>query len=574
MCGIFCQISPRRPDPITIEAQFNRIRYRGPDDHYLHTFPFGKNFVTIGFHRLSIHGLDTESNQPFFYPDAKNPRFAVVCNGEIYNSENIRGKFMYTQETHSDCEVLKNMYLDYISPPSETELLTKFEFQNFLKELDGVYAFLIIDFQELKIYQGRDPVGVRPLFRTKNPTVDLFEFASEGKALSQISVQVNQAQMVCYDFSLGIESVLNRTKVVAENTIYKFDPIDLKKKHHLDTTIHSVKSNLVDKLRKAVSKRLSSDREVGLFLSGGLDSSLVAALAQQSMSSTKGLKLRSFSIAIVPDELIMQTTDQLKEICPDIYYAEMVANKIGTVHSTVKVTTSDALMAIKDVIMTLETFDITTIRASVGMYLLSKWISENTNVKVVLSGEGSDELFGGYLYFHSAPDENAFQIETERLISELKWYDVLRSDRCTARFGLEVRVPFLDKEFLDYVNSIPPEFKLPRKRYRFSSNCKPIEKWVLRDAFSTSTKIDELLPETVLWRQKDAFSDAVGYNWVTSIQVYLKSFEKNEKSYYREITRKAYKKVDIPGYWMPRWTNASDPSARKLKNHNSFISNT
>lgn len=564
MCGIYCQVSNQINKEI--KERFDKLKHRGPEFSYFNTFPFGNSLISLGFHRLCIHGLNSESNQPFFYPNETNPEIAVMCNGEIYNYQEIQSKFMLTKETDSDCEIILKMFIDIqinisklntnVEKESESfdQLnINELTFEKFLKELKGVYAFLIIDFKNLLIYQGRDHLGIRPLFRNKLTSKGVI-FASEGKAIKDSSIQVEHGELIKYNFS---KSEITK-EIIATNKVIQFDQKVITSRHFLDNTIHTIKSMIVHKLREAVKLQLTSDRPIGVLLSGGLDSSLIAAIAQQESKE----QLKTFSIAIVPDDLILKTNEELKEICPDVYYSEKVAEYIKTEHYTIKIKESEALNSLENVIKTLETNDTTTIRASTGMYLISKWISENTNVKVLLSGEGSDELFGGYLYFHSAPNEEEFQKETERLINDLKYFDLLRGDRSTAAWGLELRVPFLNKELVDYVISLEPKHKMKSKSYIIKN--REIEKWLLRSSFEFSVP---LLPNEILWRQKDAFSDAVGYNWVTAIKGKCEKEGLTEDEYYKKICKKWYKKVDIPYKWMPRWIKTTDPSARTLTIH-------
>ena len=557
MCGIYCNITKNKPEDTETKRMFDKIKSRGPENHYLKTFKFKEFYLTLGFHRLAIHGQEENANQPFFYPNEESPEFAIVCNGEIYNLDELQGKFMLTRNSESDCEILQSMYKEIRNPP-ETELLYKLEVTEFLNELDGVYAFLIIDFQSGIIYQGRDPLGVRPMYRN-NLTPKGIAFASEGKSIKGVSYQIKNGTLVKYDFNQNTPT----QETIAENKINTFSQEVINNRHFLDNTIHTIKSMVSNKLRTAVKKRLSSDREIGVFLSGGLDSSLIAAIAQEESTT----QLKSFSIGIIPDDQFSKETSELKEICPDIYFAEKVAESIKTDHTTVKIKESEAINSISEVIRILESNDVTTIRASTGMYLLSKWISENTNVKVLLSGEGSDELFGGYLYFHSAPSKEDFQKETERLLSDIRFFDALRSDRSTACCGLEVRVPFLDKEFVDYVISLDPVHKMPSTNEfeLIKDSTRSMEKWLLRSSFHS------ILPKEVLFRQKDAFSDAVGYNWVNAIRVYCEKQGFTEEEYFQTVFRKHYKKTDIPYKWMPRWQITDDPSARTLHFHQNSI---
>jgi asparagine synthase (glutamine-hydrolysing) len=308
-----------------------------------------------------------------------------------------------------------------------------------------------------------------------------------------------------------------------------------------------------------------SDRTVGMFLSGGVDSSLIAAIAQ-NIANKNNIILETFSVGLKGS--------------PDLENAQIVAKHINTKHHEVVITIEDAIMALNDTIKHLESYDITTIRASVPQYLLSKYIKENTDVTVILSGEGADEILGGYLYFHYAPNNTEFMLENERLLKNLYQYDVLRTDRTTAAHGLEVRVPFLDKEFLELIYSLPSSYKVPMMH-----NDVKKEKFILRNAYSNT----KLLPDNILWRKKDAFSDAVGYNWVDSVKKYADekitdnmlcnanlTFPNNppltkEAYLYRSIFESNYAGCSnlITNFWMPKWISKSilDPSATYLNVH-------
>jgi asparagine synthase (glutamine-hydrolysing) len=303
-------------------------------------------------------------------------------------------------------------------------------------------------------------------------------------------------------------------------------------------------------LESSVIKRLQSDRPVGFFLSGGLDSSLIASIGARYFASY-GKKIQTFSIGIGDS--------------PDLKYAKKVAEFLQSNHTEVRFTADDGINALKDVIRSLETYDCTTIRASVPMYLLSKYVSDNTNIKVILSGEGADELFGGYLYMRYAPSPADFQSESINLIYNVHKHDVLRADRSTAAHGLELRVPFFDRTLISYVTSLLPEIKMATNR---------MEKYILRESFS------EYLPDDVLWRQKNGMSDAVGSTWIDSIKKYASTITcsnvygknkplSNEEYLYRELYHSLFDHHDnVSHIWRPKWTIHSDPSGALLSHFN------
>lgn len=429
----------------------------------------------------------------------------LVCNGEIYNHKEL---YNTTTKSNSDCECL-------------IPLISKHGIYNVCNMIRGVFAFAWTDGNRILI--ARDPFGVRPLFYTKNP----FTVASEIKALNDTA----------YIFPPGhfYDSYLNDF-VCYYNTYW-------------DIQLATKQFSLVPLLEQAVARRITNtDREVGYLLSGGLDSSLVCAIGQKLSQHP----IRTFSIG--------------EENSPDVIAAREVSKFLGTQHHNVPFVFEDAVKLIPSVIQSLESYDTTTVRASTPMWILCKWIRENTNIKVLLSGEGSDEIFGGYKYFKCAPNMEEFQLETIRRLRLLHQFDVLRADRCTAAHGLELRVPFLDRDFVECVVNIDPELKMTIQ-----------EKQVLRNSF------EGYLPEHILHRRKDAFSDAVGYGWVDFVKQYAsphhmktviqKCNQHNvpttpEEAWYRQLFWNLFgQKNDhvITEIWRPKWTYETDPSARKLK---------
>lgn len=479
----------------------------------------------LGFHRLAIMGLDESGMQPF-----ELCKSYVVCNGEIYGYEKLKKQLSekYTFKSGSDCEILLPMYFEYST--------------DMFKMLDAEFALIIFDANTKEYIAARDPIGIRPLYYgyDKEGTV---VFASEPKNLMPICGKImpfppghyyKDGKFVCYRDMTKVKEVCK-------------DDIDV------------ICQNIHEKLVAGIEKRLVADAKVGYLLSGGLDSSLVCAVAAKKSKTP----IKTFAIGMKTDAI-------------DLKYAKQVAEYIGSEHTEVIITKDDVLSSLEKVTELLATFDITTIRASIGMYLLCKYIHENTDIRVLLTGEISDELFG-YKYTDFAPDADAFQKESQKRVHELNMYDVLRADRCISVNSLEARVPFGDLDFVEYVMSIDPEKKL---------NTYNKGKYLLRRAFE-----GDYLPHDILYREKAAFSDAVGHSMVWYLKDYAEGLYTDEeftekcKKYthaqpftkesllYREIFEKYYPGQGemIAGFWMPNrdWEgcNVTDPSARVLSNY-------
>lgn len=440
-----------------------KIRHRGPDWSGIYC---GKNAI-LAHERLSI--VDPQSGgQPLLSKDGK---LALAVNGEIYNHREIRAQLAgdYDFLTGSDCEVILALY--------------RKKGIGFLEDLNGIFAFALYDSENDSWLIARDPVGVIPLYIGWDNEGRLY-VASELKALEGVCSSIKPFLPGHYWYSR--EGVMTRW--------YKRDW----------TEYGAVKDNVTDlaalrsALEAAVKRQLMSDVPYGVLLSGGLDSSVISAIAKKyaakrietdSRNEAWWPQLHSFAVGL--------------EGAPDLVAARKVAEHIGTVHHEIHYTVQEGLDAIRDVIYFIETYDVTTVRASTPMYLLARVI-KSMGIKMVLSGEGADEVFGGYLYFHKAPDAEAFHDETVRKLGKLHLYDCLRANKSLCAWGVEGRVPFLDKEFLDVAMRIDPEEKMVKNGR--------IEKWVLRKAF------EDLLPESVVWRQKEQFSDGVGYNWIDSLK--------------------------------------------------------
>ncbi len=519
MCGFIFSSAKR----LTAELQqgFDSLIHRGPDHQSLTVEPSG----IWGFHRLSIMDLSSNGNQPF-----QHDGIQLICNGEVYNYEQLKAMLQssYTFHSGSDCEVLIPLY-------------QRVGFEIMMKMLDAEFAAVLVDGDE--IWAGRDPIGIRPMFYGYDQQ-GCIAFASEAKALVPFCREVAPFPPGHY---------YHDGKFVCYNDIA--DP-----KTVLEQDVETIAQNLRAKLEAGVIKRLTADAPLGFLLSGGLDSSLVCAIAQKH--SDKPIK--TFAVGMDTDPI-------------DLKYAKEVADFLGTEHTEVIMTKDDVLAALEKVIWHLETWDITTVRASIGMYLVCKYIRENTDLKVLLTGEVSDEIFG-YKYTDFAPNAAAFQQEAQKRIRELYMYDVLRADRCLAANSLEARVPFGDIDFVDYAMRINPERKM---------NVYNKGKYLLRKAFEGA----DYLPDSILYREKAAFSDAVGHSMVDHLKAYAQAQYSDEELaqakekypyatpftkeslLYRDIFEKFYPGWAhwIKDFWMPNkaWEgcDVNDPSARVLGNY-------
>jgi asparagine synthase (glutamine-hydrolysing) len=509
MCGILCVLG-KRAQLIT-----DTLKHRGPD---------ASRVVTVGnctmeFSRLAINDLSEGGMQPFIGQDNKS---ALVCNGEIYNHQT----FSKAAPGASDCACL-------------IDLIEQRDIAGASASILGEFALCYTDGE--RVLASRDPLGVRPLFYTRFKADDGqpgIAFASEVKAL--------------VDFP-------NRVDIFPPGHVYD-SSVDLFTCYYpcywdITKTV-TEPSEIKTQLNAAVTRRvMNTERSMGFLLSGGLDSSLVVAIAKRCLPD--GQRLRTFSIGTSPDS-------------PDCKAARIVSEHLGTDHTEVIFTVDEGLAVIDDVIATLESYDTTTVRASVPMWLLARWISKNTDCKVILSGEGSDELFGGYLYFHGAPSVRDLSKECGRRLRLIHQFDGLRADRCMSAHGLELRVPFLDREVVAVGMTVDQSLK----------SSKP-EKRILREQYQG------YLPDEILWRQKNGMSDAVGYNWVDAVKEHCQALlsdeehwmirhnsgghnvpQTKEESFYRELFWETFgHKNDhlISEIWRPRWTDVKDPSARQLQ---------
>jgi asparagine synthase (glutamine-hydrolysing) len=573
MCGIFCILNGEKNNEQFYKEQFIKGVNRGPEDSKFISF----HNVFLGFHRLAINGIDEISNQPFNINNV-----ILICNGEIYNYKYLYELMGVNPTTNSDCEVIIHLYL-------------KYGMEQTLQMLDGVFAFVLYDLRletkqgtnlENFIYFARDPYGVRPLYLLKSDHT--IGCASELKSLNEF-LKVDKKSDCINNFTIEhfqpgtftsykLDSLAcSKWKIIKENQRYFTSSFPYNVNYYnsyMDSTIETEKyeQNIVKYLCDAVKKRcLNTERPIACLLSGGLDSSLITALVNHFYKMEYGLdkKIETYSIGLKDSE--------------DLKYAKIVANYLGTNHTEIILTEKEMFTAIPEVIYAIESYDTTSIRASIGNYLLGKYISKNSDAKVIFNGDGSDELTGGYLYMKNCPDCIEFDCETRRLLRDIHLFDVLRSDKCISSHGLEPRTPFLDKTFANYYLSIP-------QKERFESN-KPIEKFLIRNSFIYTNFQDvygkQILPDEILWRKKEAFSDGVsskGRSLYVILQEFISTVLKlenyyeesiidkypisieTEKMYYKNIFDSYYPHCDevVPYFWMPRYSNATDPSARTL----------
>ena len=551
MCGIVCALDLKQSSDLLrsqVLEMSKKVRHRGPDWNGIHC---GKN-VLLAHERLAI--VDTASGNQPIYSDDKN--LILAANGEIYNHQQLRAQLSsdYAFQTNSDCEIILALY--------------KEKGVNFIDDLNGIFGFVLYDEQNDEYLIARYHMWIIPLYMgwDKHGT---FYISSELKAL---------------------EGICNKIEIFPPGHFMSSTDNQLVKWYDRDwmnfDSVKDNKTNLEDlqtALENAVHRQLMSDVPYGVLLSGGLDSSITSALAKKysknrvesnDVKSAWYPQLHSFAVGLKGS--------------PDLIAAQKVADHIDSIHHEITFTVQEGLDAIKDVIYHLETYDVTTIRASTPMYLMARVI-KSMGIKMVLSGEGADEIFGGYLYFHKAPDSKEFHEETVRKLDKLYQYDCLRANKSLAAWGIEGRVPFLDKEFIDVAMRINPKDKM--------INSEKMEKWVLRKSF------EQYLPESVAWRQKEQFSDGVGYDWIDSLKDLVNEkvtdeMFKNakftfpfqtpmskEEYYYRSIFEEHYPSetsaTTVPSVpsvacstpialeWDKTFKNLNDPSGRSVSNvHN------
>ena len=554
MCGIVCAFdlkvksSDLRPDLLDMSK---KIRHRGPDWSGI----FSNEKAILAHERLAI--VDPASGkQPLFSSDGK---LVLAANGEIYNHLDLKKELVseYQFKTNSDCEVILALYEKYGC--------------DFIHKLNGIFAFAIYDIDKNEYFIARDHIGIIPLYMGWDDG-GTFYVASELKALENKCTKIELFPPGNYLYS-------NDEKL---KKWYQYDWSDFKSVEKNNTSINDIRTSL----ESAVHRQLMTDVPYGVLLSGGLDSSIISAVVKkyadkriESGDATDAWwpQLHSFSVGLKGS--------------PDLKSAKLVADHIGSIHHEITFTIQEGLDAIKDVIYNLETYDITTVRASTPMYLMARVI-KSMGIKMVLSGEGADEIFGGYLYFHKAPNAEEFHNETVRKLSKLHLYDCLRANKSLAAWGVEGRVPFLDKDFIDIAMNINPKDKMITEDR--------MEKWVLREAFK------DYLPKEIVWRQKEQFSDGVGYSWIDELKKFIdinvsdKEFEdakkifpnqtpsNKEEFYYRKIFVNHFpsnsSSLTVPSEpsiacsskialdWDKSFKNMNEPSGRAIKSvHNKSI---
>lgn len=586
MCGIFTFITKNNfleKDISKLLLSFSKIKHRGPDNSSWVVYPNKSNSddntylnscmndfssmdisennkvmqckindknlyhnnnvpinIFMGFHRLAINDLSDSGNQPFVMDN-----ITLICNGEIYNHKELTIAYNIETKSNSDCEVILHLY-------------KKIGFDQTINLLDGVFACVLFDSSKNIVYAARDPIGVRSLYIGFNKNGD-YGFCSELKGLSDIMENIRQFTPGCTWNSCSNKyyHYFDHKQIFSNNDMM-YDIIH--ENHYTTMSENDIKKIIRYKFINSIKKRLLSDRPIGCLLSGGLDSSLVAAILSDELKK-HNKTLQTFSVGLLGSV--------------DLKYARSVSNYIGSEHHELILTEDEMLAGIEPTIYQLETWDTTTIRAGTPMFLLAKYIKNNFSTTVIYSGEGSDEISGSYLYFHNAPDPISFKKEIVRLVSDLSYYDVLRCDKSIAGAGLEVRVPFLDKDFIQFYMNIEPSLKMP--------SYGNIEKYLLRSSFDY-----DILPNDVLWRVKEGMSDGVSSkekSWYSIIQehadmIYTDEYFINEKTkylynppefkealYYREIFNKYFpgREKTIPYYWLPKWSgDIIEPSARVL----------
>jgi len=596
MCGIFALLNKQSNELINksiIQRGFIKGKGRGPENTQEKWMD--SDDIMFGFHRLAINGLDTISNQPI-----ELDGITLICNGEIYNYKELFEELQVVPQTNSDCEIIIHLYKQY-------------GIHETLHLLDGVFAFILFDNNDLdigrKVYVARDPFGVRPLYsmkythtmyeskkdgiiqKNKNNKNTLYGFCSEPYPLEEIynlkhtngKIQSNDKSIVQFKpgtyskFVLPWKCHSSWELSVEEESYYSLKTDGVLKTNNIDTILNSIYQSLSDAVYKRV---LHTERPIGCLLSGGLDSSLVTALVckhtrhiNKSRSKENQIQIETYSIGLNDSE--------------DLKYASIVAKHLQTKHHEIVMTNDEFFQSIPEVIKAIGSYDTTSVRASVGNYLIGKYISEHSECKVIFNGDGSDEVIGGYMYFHKAPNAIDFDNECKRLISNIHYFDGLRSDRCISCHGLEPRTPFLDYQFVKHFLSID-------RKLRFNTTIEKCEKYLLRESVQRCDP--DLLPNSILWRTKEAFSDGVSgqkKSWYEIIQEKVEQSPSQlqpqlqpqlespshlynndtwnvpttkEQQYYRRLFDYYYPTMEkmIPYFWMPRFVNATDASARTL----------
>jgi asparagine synthase (glutamine-hydrolysing) len=533
MCGIFAILKDHIDDKLLqiLNREFQKGQSRGPENSHFEKI---NEQLVFGFHRLAINGYKLDSSeQPI-----KLDNCILICNGEIYNWKQLHNTLGIASTTQSDCEIIIHLY-------------RKFGIKAALTMLDGVFSFVLLDKLTQKLFIARDPYGVRPLFIAQSENNNIC-VASELKMLSKLKLWKNYK---IQQFTPGTFMCLNGNDCIQQHFYINLFINTNNSLNQEELALKSIRNDLMCAVEKRVD---NTDREFACLLSGGLDSSLITGIVSKLIGPEN---LHTWSIGMKGSE--------------DLKYAAKVSKFLGTNHHSIELETQEFIEAIETVIKTIESYDTTTVRASVGNWLICKYIREQSNAKVIFNGDGSDEVTGGYMYFHYAPSDEAFDKECKRLLKDIHYFDVLRSDRSISSHGLEARTPFLDKTFVQNYLSIPAYL-------RNHTNDSQPEKYLLRKAFDGLN----IIPQDVLWRTKEAFSDGVSTQkeaWFESIQKYALNYYKKcsielgikysemtgagaEKHLYKAIFNKYYAGCEdiIPYFWMPKFVDATDASARTL----------
>jgi asparagine synthase (glutamine-hydrolysing) len=553
MCGIwaFIELYKNFADFQKLFNDFMKIKNRGPD---MSSFQTIKN-VTVGFHRLAIMDPKFHANQPYIIED-KDRTIIFICNGEIYDFKDLINKHQLKMDNNSDCLTIPLLYLKY----TKFSLYENTDIKNFtelfVNEIKGEFAFSLFEFDNLQnlkqLIIGRDQVGIRPLY-WHQPTIESkgIILSSEIKGLTNFEDEIKEFEPgTIVNINFGDLGLIKNSETFYFKTIYETISFN----DNEEIILNKVRQSVINSIRR----RLCADKPIAFLLSGGVDSSLVAAISAQLLDQP----IRTFCCGMNEGT--------------DLLYARKVAEHIGSNHTEVFFTPEQGLEAIRDVIWTTETWDTTTIRASVGQYLVCKHIGTKTDAKVVMVGEGPDEVCSSYLFNYYAPNGEELHRAAIEYVNQIHMYDGRRADRCISRWGLEGRIALLDPEFIETYWSIPSEQRHPL--------CMDIEKWWLRQAFAKT----DCLPFDVLWRKKEAFSDGISgktKSWFEIIQDHIKTLVSEEEfktkplgptleaHYYKKVFIEFFgeKRLNIlPSYWQPKWDSTGkiekyvDPSARTL----------
>ena len=553
MCGIFSYIFKNQSKTVEqIQENCDNIKNRGPDSS---NFVYDSNLgYYMHFYRLNIINTDSISNQPI-----QTNKIKLLCNGEIFNYIELKKELDIDEDTYiskSDCEIIIHLY-NYFKKQA-LEFSPRDIINKVYNKLDGEFAFILFDEEEELFYICRDNYGVRPLFYSVSEESKEYYFSSELKGINNLTISIIK------QFESNSFMIIDSKKEIVE-----YDYIDNKNiiSNSLNVYAHdytTIIKNIRDILTESVRKRLMGSREICSLLSGGLDSSLVCGIITKLIGKNK---LKTFSIGLKGST--------------DLLYARMVANHIQSIHTEIELSEEEFLDSIEETIKIIESYDTTTVRASVGNQLVAKYISSNTDCKIVFNGDYSDEVCAGYKYFKNCPSAAELDLECRRLVKDIIYFDSLRSDRSISYHGLEARVPFADKYFIEYYSNIDPFLRTSSDK---------MEKFILRDAFNSISNEDCIIPLEVLWRKKEAFSDGVSSierSWHNIIKERMDSImsdeyfncnkdlykhntpQTKEQLYYREIFCKYYEDANsnlIPYFWMPKWCNDTlkDPSAREI----------